>query len=165
MQTFRFPTAQFRAIQSPTGDSRVGLFYVQADGVPPDLFKWRDVNPREIKRGTAVYQGMVQTLSDNPLRFHERNRGVTLIAKDLTYDDKRKEVVLHMDDLKLHGVVDGAHTLDVILEHQKAEDRNGESKAHVFFKVFTGVDPDQIAEIAGGLTDNDQLQLGVQFRF
>ncbi len=115
MSTFRFPTQQFRSIPAPTGDSRVGLFYTQAANVPRDLWDWREVNPREVNRRSSVYRQIAQTLTQEPARFHERNRGITLVAQDLTYDDKRKEVVLSLDDVKLHGVVDGAHTLDAIL--------------------------------------------------
>lgn len=158
MSTFRFPTQQFRSIPSPTGDSRVGLFYTQAANVPRDLWDWREVNPREVNRRSSVYRQIAQTLTQEPARFHERNRGITLVAQDLTYDDKRKEVVLSLDDVKLHGVVDGAHTLDAILETQKQPPENG-WPAHVFIKAMIGVDSDQIAEIAGGLNTSQQVDL------
>ncbi len=48
--------------------------------------------------------------------FHERNRGITNVARDLSYDEKRKEVVITISGAKLHGVVDGAHTLDAIIK-------------------------------------------------
>jgi len=113
------------------------------------------------KRGTSVYKQIAETLKSEPGRFHERNRGITLIAKDVAFDDKRKEVILHVDDPKLHGVVDGAHTLDAIIQAQQisAEEGNGDATAHVFVKVFTGVEPDQIAEIAGGLNTSQQVDL------
>lgn len=159
MTTFRFPTSQFRAIPSPVGGARVGLFYTQAVHVPRDLWDWREVNPREINRRSAVYKQIVQTLKDEPERFHERNRGVTVVADDIAFDDKRKEVVLRMGNTKAHGVVDGAHTLDAILETQKQPPEEGGWPAYAFFKVFTGVDADQIAEIAGGLNTSQQVDL------
>jgi hypothetical protein len=158
MSTFRFPSQQFRSIPSPSGNSRVGLFYIQAANVPRDLWDWRDVNPREVNRRSSVYRQIAQTLTQEPARFHERNRGITLVAQDLTYDDKRKEVVLTLDDVKLHGVVDGAHTLDAILETQKQPPETG-WPAHVFIKAMIDVDPDQIAEIAGGLNTSQQVDL------
>lgn len=158
MSTFRFPTQQFRSVPSPVGDSKVGLFFVQAATVPRDLWDWREVNPREVNRRSSVYRQIMQTLTQEPERFHERNRGITLVARDLTYDDKRKEVVVHLDDVKFHGVVDGAHTLDAILEAQKQPPEDG-WPAHVFIKAITGVDADQIAEIAGGLNTSEQVDL------
>ncbi len=158
MSTFRFPAQQFRSIPSPTGSSKVGLFFTQAANVPRDLWDWREVNPREVKRKSSVYAKIVNTLVNEPERFHERNRGVTLVAKDLSFDEKRKEVILVLDDNKLHGVVDGAHTLDAILETQNNPPDSG-WPAHVFVKAITGVEPDQIAEIAGGLNTSEQVDL------
>ncbi|SRR6266568_2774361 len=158
MPTFRFPTQQFRSLPTPSGDARVGLFYTQAATVPRDIWDWRDVNPREVNRRSSVYRQIVQTLTGEPGRFHERNRGITIVAKDLTYDDKRKEAILTLSDSKLHGVVDGAHTLDAILETQNQPPENG-WPANVFIKAIVGVDSDQIAEIAGGLNTSQQVDL------
>lgn len=155
---FRFPTSQFRAIPSPVGGSRVGLFYTQAAKVPRDLWDWREVNPREINRRSAVYKQIVQTLKEYPDRFHERNRGITIVADEILFDDKRKEVVLHVKDNKLHGVVDGAHTLDAVLETQKQPPED-DWPAYVFIKAVTGLEADQIAEIAGGLNTSQQVDL------
>jgi len=79
-------------------------------------------------------------------------------TKDFFYDDKRKEVVLTLDDPKCHGAVDGAHTLDAILETQKQPPESG-WPAHVFIKTIVGVEADQIAEIAGGLNTSQQVDL------
>src|SRR5689334_9544788 len=127
MTSFRLPTVQFRSIPSPitAGQSRVGLFYVQAAHVPRELWDWREVNPREINRRSAVYKQISQTLTQESARFHERNRGITIVAEDVTFDDKRKEVVLKLGSAKIHGVVDGAHTLDAILEVQKQPPEEG----------------------------------------
>ncbi|MEN3325453.1 MAG: hypothetical protein V7638_260, partial [Acidobacteriota bacterium] len=69
-----------------------------------------------------------------------------------------REAVLKMDDTHMHGVVDGAHTLHAILEAQRQPPENG-WPAHVFIKVITGIDADQIAEIAGGLNTSQQVDL------
>jgi hypothetical protein len=158
MTTFRLPTSQFRAIPAPAGDSRVGLFYVRAADIPRDLWEWRDVNPREVNARSAVFKTISKTLLDEPGRFHERNRGITIVADDLSFDDKRKEVVLTLADQKLHGVVDGAHTLAAVLDAQ-GQPPEGGWPAFVFVKAITGIDADQIAEIAGGLNTSQQVDL------
>jgi len=158
MSSFRFPTKQFRSLPSPTGNSKLGIFFSPAATLPRDLWDWRDVNPREVNRRSSVYKAIVQTLRDEPGRFHERNRGITVVADDLSFDDKRQEVILHLNDQSLHGVVDGGHTLDAILETQKTPPENG-WPASVFIKAITGVEPDQIAEIAGGLNTSQQVDL------
>jgi hypothetical protein len=158
MPTFRFPTKNFRSLPSPVGESKIGVFFTPAANIPRDLWDWRDVNPREVNRRSSVYKAIVQTLKEEPGRFHERNRGITVVAEDLVYDDKRQEVVLRLGDEKLHGVVDGGHTLDAVLETQKQPPESG-WPASVFFKAITGVDADQIAEIAGGLNTSQQVDL------
>lgn len=158
MSTFRFPTKQFRSIPSPAGNSRFGLFFTSASTLPRELWDWREVNPREVNRRSSVYKAIARTLTEEPDRFHERNRGITIVAEELTYDEKRQEVVIRASDTKLHGVVDGAHTLDAILETQKQPPESG-WPAFVFIKAVTGIDSDQIAEIAGGLNTSQQVDL------
>ena len=151
------PTKSFRSIQSPHGSSKFGLFFVGTRDVPQELWKWRAVNPREINTKTSVYKSISGTLLQNPERFHERNRGITVTAKSVVYDDKKQEVVIEMADEELHGVVDGAHTLHAVIESQKADDPA--ASAAVFFKCVTGIDAGEIAEIAGGLNTSQQVDL------
>lgn len=154
--TFRMPTKSFRSIPSPYGNSKFGLFFVMSGEVQKGLWDWREVNPREINTKTSVYKAISGTLAQNPERFHERNRGITLVAKSIAYDDKNQEVVVELSDESLHGVVDGAHTLRAILDSQDFEDQ---VDAAVFFKCITGVDSTEIAEIAGGLNTSQQVDL------
>ena len=159
MAILRLSTHQFRSVPSPTNDSKYGLFFTPATNLPRDLWDWRSVNPREVNNRSAVYRAIIQTLREEPARFHERNRGLTIVAKDLSYDEKRKEVVLQIDDPKVHGVVDSAHTLDAVIRSQDDLPEGSSSKAYVFIKVVVGVDDTQIAEIAGGLNTSQQVDL------
>lgn len=158
MSTLRFPTKQFRALPSPSGSSKIGVFFAPAATIPRELWDWRDVNPREVNRRSGVYRAIALTLTQEPERFHERNRGITIVADTIAFDDKRQEVVLKLSDATTHGVVDGAHTLDAILEAQSQPPENGWPAA-VFIKVIVGIETDQIAEIAGGLNTSQQVDL------
>jgi hypothetical protein len=157
VSTFRLPTKNFRSIPSPgsNGNSKFGLFFTAADQMPEDLWAWREVNPREVNTKTAVYKAISGTLAQNPDRFHERNRGITIVAESLAYDDKKQEVVLKLSDKSLHGVVDGAHTLRAVLDAEEKQAAN----AAVFIKCVIGVDPTEIAEMAGGLNTSQQVDL------
>ncbi len=157
MVSLRFPTHQFRSVPSPVGDSKFGLFFTPVNNLPSALWNWRSVNPREVNTRSGVYRAIMQTLKEEPTRFHERNRGITIVAKELKFDDSRKEVSLELDDSKIHGVVDGAHTLSAIIKAQESGDAIG--KAYVFIKAVVGVDDGQIAEIAGGLNTSQQVDL------
>lgn len=157
MAKLRFSSSQYRALPNPSGAGKVGFFFARASSVPPDLGEWRDVNPREVKTTSQVYSGIVETLTDEPERFAERNRGLTISAAEVEFDDKRHEVIVTLQDRELHGVVDGGHTLHAVLEVQP--EKNGDWPAEVFVKVITGVSVDQIAEIAGGLNTSQQVDL------
>lgn len=154
---FRLPTKNFRAIQAPHGSSRFGLFFASTDDIPEDLWDWREVNPREVNNKTAVFKAITNTLWQNPERFHERNRGITIVASALTFDDKKQQVVLTLADKSVHGVVDGAHTLRAILDAKDADEPP--RSAAVFIKVVTGIEASEIAEIAGGLNTSQQVDL------
>lgn len=154
---FRIPTAQFRSLPNPSG-GKVGFFFAPAGRIPKDLQDWKDVNPRDVKETTAVYKAILQTLNEDPERFAERNRGLTISADRVDYEDKRREVVIHLTDKEIHGVLDGGHTLRAVVNSQ-AEKQGEPWPAEVFLKVITGVQADQIAEIAGGLNTSQQVDV------
>jgi hypothetical protein len=155
--SFRLPTKNFRALQAPHGSSKFGLFFMSTNDIPEDLWSWREVNPREVNNKTAVFKAITGTLAQEPERFHERNRGITIVANTLNYDDKKQEVVLMLSNKEVHGVVDGAHTLRAILDSQDADEPP--KTASVFIKVVTGIEASEIAEIAGGLNTSQQVDL------
>ena len=157
MTTISLPVRQFRSIPAPVGSSRFGMFFCAATDVPTELWDWHAVNPREVNTRSSVYKSIVNTLSSEPSRFHERNRGITIVAKDVQFDDKKQTVLLELDNVALHGVVDGAHTLNAILTTQKTPPDAW--TASVFFKIVVGADSEQIAEIAGGLNTSQQVDL------
>jgi hypothetical protein len=158
MTVLRLSTKEYRSIPSPTGSSRSGVFYCLASSVPAELWNWREVNPREVTEKSRTYRDIMTTLKEDPERFHERNRGLTIVADEISFDDKKKQVVLTLSDKSAHGVVDGAHSLHAILEAQKNPPEDG-WPAYVFIKAVVGVDADQIAEIAGGLNTSQQVDL------
>src|SRR5260221_10419914 len=88
MHQLRFPAQQFRAMPAPSGRARVGLFYCPASAIPSELMDWRDVNPPEVNPRSAAHNAIVRTPLEEPQRLHERNPGVTAVAKDLTVADK-----------------------------------------------------------------------------
>lgn len=153
----RIPVQQFRSLPTPSS-AKLGLFSVAAAAIPSAFAEWREVNPREVSEGTSVYKAIFSTLTEEPERFFERNRGLTISAADVEFDDRKKQVVLTFSDQQLHGILDGGHTLHAILEAQKNPPEGG-WPAVVFIKVMTGIAADQIAEIAGGLNSSQQVDL------
>lgn len=158
MEALRIPASQFRSLPPPVGQTRIGLFHAATDAIPGALWDWRDVNPREVDTSSRVFKEIMRTLVDEPEHFFERNRGLTISAADVEFDDKKKEVIISLADNKLHGIIDGGHTLRAILDAREGDDE-AVGGAHVFIKVMTELDPSQIAEIAGGLNRSQAVDL------
>lgn len=158
MVTLRIPAFEYRSIPRPSGEGKVGVFFARASAISSALADWKGVNPREVKTSTAVYKQIVGTLNEEPTAFADRNRGLTVSARNVEYDAKQKEVVINLTEKEIHGVIDGGHTLHAILEAQQSPPE-GEWKAEVFLKVITGVDSTQIVEIAGGLNSSQAVDL------
>jgi hypothetical protein len=64
MAVFRIPTHQYRSIASPVGESKLGVFFSRTAILPDDLYNWRDVNPREVKRKTRSSKHSEKILID-----------------------------------------------------------------------------------------------------
>jgi hypothetical protein len=71
-------------------------------------------NPREPMLTSPVSKKIETTLKENGENFHLLNRGVTLVVKDMEYDNKTQKVRLTLaqneDDERFFGILDGGNT-------------------------------------------------------
>jgi hypothetical protein len=71
-------------------------------------------NPREPVLTSPVSKKIGETLAENWQNFHLLNRGVTLVAKSLDYDNKSQRVRLVLDEAeeekRYFGILDGGNT-------------------------------------------------------
>lgn len=161
----RFKAPQFRRMQNPDG-SETCEFWTPVKGLPAAVLSdWKKVNPRDVKRETSVYRSILNTLQDAPEDFFHLNRGLTLIASKAVFNEKLKEAEVHLSDETLNGLVDGGHSADAChqanlfaLEPEQAESWDLE-KAFISVKVKVGVNPQKIAEVAGGLNTSTQVDV------
>lgn len=150
------PYTRLMGVSATSNGKRTAGFFVRTSDVSEELREWTSVNPRVVNQSNFVWKAIRNTLVNEPEHFGERNRGFTLVVDAITVNEKNKQVTITLEDRKLHGMVDGGHTLDAILTINK----NGpapKGEAEVFFKVMLGVTRDQIAEIAGGLNRSEQV--------
>lgn len=77
-------------------------------------------NPRNQKMNSTVVRKIVDSLCnvDQPI-FHILNRGITLSAKSIVYNEKDKTVTIDFENELIHGDIDGGHTYKAIIENQK----------------------------------------------
>lgn len=158
MDTFRFRTFAARRMPDPNFKTSHGaerhLFMMRATDLPPKLPY--DPNARRPNIRKRVYADVLKSLlnqeGDQPGMFHLKNKGITIIAESVKQDGKDEYVVKLQP--KLHGIVDGGHTYDLI---QKNLDDVPEGQ-FVQVEVRVGIPAKWIPEIAGGLNTSVQVQ-------
>lgn len=110
--------------------------YVQAKSIPQELEQWMKTNPREQKMTTNVANKIKNSLINNP-NFHELNRGIVISAEEVSWNNRTKELVISLHNVKVHGNIDGGHTLRAILE-AKSTNLLPENR-YVFMEIIVGL--------------------------
>ena len=161
--TLKFPVRVARRMADPTFPGAVRhIFTVRADDIPQGLPK--APNPRAQKTDRGIYKDVRRSLLNEegtPNTFHLKNKGLTLIA-DAVKD--MGESTFELSFTPEQGIVDGAHTYEIILEGQdriaeaRETDNGSAIDQYVKVEVLTGVPDDLWVEIAGGLNTAVQVQ-------
>ena len=131
-------------VQLPTDDPtgrNLRRYYavVPITEVPAEWADWLEVNARDSSDKGRVPTAIRSTLSEKPEWFAAYNRGLTVSASLIEWDNKAKRLELGFDDPEYHGVLDGGHTLRAILDER---DRlNGEGQAGFCnLEIFTDLE-------------------------
>ena len=66
--------------------------------LPKSFYDWRKINPRDPNVHNPVSKDIRKTLREAPELFFIRNRGLTIIAKDLVFDNSSNQIILTMSD-------------------------------------------------------------------
>lgn len=145
MATFTFPVKSFKKFDDPFKDSSQKTkyrFYVEVCDVPKELLEWMETNPREQNLNTDVSREIKQSLIANNQSFHLWNRGILFSVNSISYDNKTCNVTMSLTDEKLHGNIDGGHTLRIITEYneQVKLSPNQYATQYVDFEVITGLE-------------------------
>lgn len=114
-------------------------------------------NPRAQNTDRAIYKEVRESLDNAAdLSFHLKNKGITILAHHVEYGvdkDKNTPTVYFGEG---DGIVDGAHTYQIILEAQAAG--TCPEGQYVKFEVLTGIPSDMGPEITGGLNTGIQVE-------
>lgn len=158
--TFKFPVRVARRMPDPSieGGNR-HLFLVRAEDLPQGLPK--SPNPRAQRIDRGIYKDVMRSLLNedgSPNTFHLKNKGITLLAENVReIDQSTFEVQFGQEQ----GIVDGAHTYEIVLAGQERIADMGEGapiEQFVKLEVLTGIPSDLWVEIAGGLNTAVQVQ-------
>jgi hypothetical protein len=69
-----------------------------------------DPDPRVPKVKGAITKRISNSLRTNDGRFHLLNRGITISAKNVEFDNKRSFLTLNIPEGEVYGIIDGGHT-------------------------------------------------------
>jgi len=121
-----------------------------------------DPDPRVPKAKGPIITKISKSLESNDGRFHLLNRGITISAKDVEFDNQRGLLKLKMPDSDgAYGIIDGGHTFKAITtiveklknEVQKQREENGSVEGGVLENQFVHLEvlvsiEDDLADIA-----------------
>ena len=157
MAEIKLKARSFKKMDDPI-DKKGGhvkyVCYAKANTIPDEILDWMETNPRQQNMKTTVALNIINSLKINDC-FHELNRGIVLSADEVSYDNKEEVVKTSLNDVAIHGDIDGGHTLRAIIDLKN----KGElpENRYVFFEIFTGIDSP--VELASARNISNQVDL------
>ena len=116
---FTFPVASFRHIYTPSDKLGYRSYVAVVDAQHlPDLAGWRKINVRDPKLTGAVPKAIRESTREYTELFVFLNRGIVLAVSGVTFNNKNSEVTIALQDPDLHGLLDGGHTYNILLEER-----------------------------------------------
>lgn len=116
-----------------------------------------DPNARRPNIARRVYKRVQESLLNNgtePGTFHLKNKGITIIAKSVDIDKTKDTYTVRLGDG--HGIVDGGHTYQLIMEN--LENPELPEEQYVTVEVRVGLPDSWIPDVAQGLNTSVQVQ-------
>ena len=148
----RIPDPVFKKLY----DTERHIFIMNVKDLPLNLST--DPNARRPNINKQVYKVVENSLlnrqdSSEPNTFHLKNKGITMIANSVEQSgDNEYRVTLDIG----HGIVDGGHTYQLISKHILDGDLPDDQ--YVTVEIRTGIRPEWIQDISGGLNTGVQVQ-------
>lgn len=160
LEKFKFVPVCARRIPDPNfktqSNAERHLFVMGVKSIPTGI--GLDPNARRPNISKRVYRKVEASLlqqDDSPRgTFHLKNKGITIIADSVkSLSGQSYEVALESG---IHGIVDGGHTYQLIVNNQENPDLADDQYVNVEIRV--GIPEQWIPEIAGGLNTSVQVQ-------
>lgn len=126
-----FRVHSFKNLEDPTGKIERREMVVSLDQYPNGF--GLGPNPRLPNLSSPVSKKIGETLKDNWRTFHLLNRGITVVAKKVEFDNKSQRVRLVLDESseeeRLYGILDGGNTNERINKwREELPDEEADSK-------------------------------------
>lgn len=139
----KMPVVSFRRIENPLekDGKKMNIAVVRISDLAADLEQWRKINPRDPSTTSGVAKKIAQSLESNPRGFFFKNRGITLMAERVEFDNKTNLLELELSDLSKHGMLDGGHTYRIIrniIDEVSGEESKDFQDAYVKMEILEG---------------------------
>jgi hypothetical protein len=153
---FIFPVVSFRHIETPFQKQGFRNYLAVVDiRRLPDVNGWRKINVRDPKLTGAVPKAIRESVHDNPELFVFLNRGVVFSVQSASFNNQSSELTLTLKDPNLHGLLDGGHTYNILLEEREAL----EEPQYVKVEILEGfTEKDEIATLVGARNTSNQVR-------
>lgn len=150
-----FPVVSFRHVETPFQKHGYRDYFavVDVDDLP-DLTDWRRINVRDPKLTGSVPKAIRTGFTGSPELFLFMNRGLVLSVEKASFDNKDDTVTLTFTQPRLHGLLDGGHTYNIIMkEREKLE-----GPQFVKIEILEGFDHDDILEVVDARNTSNQVR-------
>lgn len=150
-----FPVVSFRHLDTPFQKQGYRDYFavVEIDHLP-DLTGWRKINVRDPKLSGSVPDAIRQSIRDYPELFAFMNRGIVVSVESAHFDNKTNKLTLSFRDPVLHGLLDGGHTYNILLEERDAL----EFPQYVRLEILEGFRPEEIPNLVDARNTSNQVR-------
>ncbi len=149
------PVVSFRHVETPFQKRGYRDYFAVVDvNNLPDLTKWRRINVRDPKLTGAVPKAIRGDFHESPDLFLFMNRGIVLSAEKVSFDNKGATVSLTLTDPRLHGLLDGGHTYNIILDERDSL----EVPQYVKVEILEGFDGEDILKVVDARNTSNQVR-------
>ena len=152
---YKFKVSSFRNQYEAPDGRRLCVFTAPVSEIPAEWEDWRDINVRDTKKRSDVFNAIVDTLKNQPEEMIFRNLGITVVSPNVEFDNKTNIVTVEFSDKTRHGIANGGHTFSAI-QHALLEGAIG---AQVKVECIVGeIDPKWLVDIVDGRNRSRPVQ-------
>jgi AIPR protein len=149
-----------RTLTDPNQDKvRIVHSLVRVADLPKDIPL--DPDPRVPKVKGPVIRKISGSLESNDGRFHLLNRGITISAREVEYDNRKNLLKVRIPDTgEQHGIIDGGHTYRAITDAVDKGVESGDQSfdlQYVHLEILVGIE-NHLADIAEARNFSVQLK-------
>ena len=158
MATLRATCLGFNRLPTPLDPQGIKNYYAILDADTLfDLANWRDINVRDAKEFGRIPEKIRESLLQRET-FFLINRGLTLSAKAVRYDNSNNTIEIDVEDPAIHGLMDGGHTYLQIKNFKEDKEERQVERQYVKAEIITGLDRAEIVNLVDARNTSNQVK-------